>query len=247
MRRVWRRRPIDVRRMARRGAADLRYQVDRARDLVRPAMPAMPTPALLRTAQGQAVEPHTHTIDSHPPTPRRKRGIVALAVVLGAALGALGMFYFDAHSGRRRRARVRDRLSHAGRIFRRDVPRTIERKGRFFGGVARGVRHDAAEMLPLHMRRQQPVDDETLVARVRSEAFRDGRIKAGELHVDAYEGCVTLRGQLDESLASEILSRARRIEGVAQVRSYLHAPGTPAPNKAEAYAASYSGDGRNGA
>jgi osmotically-inducible protein OsmY len=157
------------------------------------------------------------------------------------------MFYFDAHSGRRRRARVRDRFAHAGRIFRRDVPRTIERKGRFFGGVARGVRHDAAEMLPLHMRRQQPVDDETLVARVRSEAFRDGRIKAGELHVDAYEGCVTLRGQLDESLASEVLSRTRRIEGVAQVRSYLHAPGTPAPNKAEAYAAAYSGDGRNGA
>jgi hypothetical protein len=143
------------------------------------------------------------------------------------------MYYLDASSGRRRRARVRDRLSHMRRVFTRNMPERIERRGRFFGGIAKGVRHNAAEFLP---RRHAHVDDETLVARVRSEVLRNTHIKAGEIHVDAYEGCVTLRGQLEEpSDIRRMVERARHVEGVNEVRSYLHLPGTPSPNKAEAY------------
>ena len=117
-------------------------------------------------------------------------------LVAGVAAGALGMYYLDPQSGRRRRALMRDRLAHMRRVLTRQVPRTVERHGRFFGGVAKGIRHEAAEMARLNGH-QATVDDETLVARVRSEALRERGIKAGEIHLDAYEGCVTLRGQLE--------------------------------------------------
>jgi hypothetical protein len=158
-----------------------------------------------------------------------------IAWVFGAfALGALLTFFLDSHSGRRRRALVRDRVAHGRRVVRRDVPRVAQKRMRFLGGVAKGVGHSAAEMVPHHLRRGV-VDDETLVARVRSEALRGDGVKAGEIHVDAYEGCVTLRGQLDhDEEIRRIVAATGRIDGVTQVRSYLHLPGTLPPNKAEA-------------
>lgn len=85
-------------------------------------------------------------------------------------------------------------------------------------------------------------DNETLVARVRSEVLRDGRTKAGELHVDAYEGCVTLRGQIDGQAEIDRLVRVtREIDGVREVRSYLHLPGTLPPNKAQSYQSATNG------
>jgi osmotically-inducible protein OsmY len=77
-------------------------------------------------------------------------------------------------------------------------------------------------------------DDETLVARVRSEALRDARVRPGEVNIDAYEGCVTLRGQVEsEDVMHGLVRAVRHIEGVTAVRSYLHLPGTLPPNKAE--------------
>lgn len=156
-------------------------------------------------------------------------------VFLGAlGLGALAMYYGDRANGRRRRALVRDRFAHLRKVVTRDLPRRAERKGRFAGGVARGIQHGAVGLLD---RRHAAVDDETLVARVRSEALRDRDIHSGEIAVDAYEGCVTLRGQLERrEEIQELVERTRRVEGVTEVRSYLHLPGTPPPNKAPAYA-----------
>jgi osmotically-inducible protein OsmY len=115
------------------------------------------------------------------------------------------------------------------------VPRTVERRGRFMRGVAKGLTHEAAEMVHINGHPDH-VDDETLVARVRSEVLRDRDIKAGEIHIDAYEGCVTLRGQLPHAEDIRYLIEAtKRVEGVREVRSYLHLPGTLPPNKAESY------------
>jgi hypothetical protein len=155
--------------------------------------------------------------------------------VAGAfALGALLTFLLDSHSGRRRRALIRDKVAHGRRVVGRDLPRIAQKRLRFLGGIAKGVSHNAADIVPHHLRRGT-VDDETLVARVRSEALRGHDVKAGEIHVDAYEGCVTLRGQLEhDDEIRRIVVATGRIEGVTQVRSYLHLPGTPPPNKAEA-------------
>jgi hypothetical protein len=155
-------------------------------------------------------------------------------LVVGAALGALLMYVFDPAQGRRRRALVRDRLAHMRRVVTRDVPYTVEKRGRFFRGVARGIAHDTVDALPFN---GHPLaDNETLVARVRSEVLRDDHIKAGEIHVDAYEGCVTLRGQLPHPDEIKRLVRdTAHVEGVREVRNFLHLPGTPPPNKAAVY------------
>jgi hypothetical protein len=158
-------------------------------------------------------------------------------IAVGAAVGALAMYYGDPHQGRRRRALVRDKLTRTRRIFTRDVPHTLERRGRFLRGVATGVRHNAAELAHINGHRV-PVDDDTLVARVRSEVLRDGQLKPGEIHLDAYHGCVTLRGQLEGlELIERVIEQTKHVPGVREVRSYLHLPGTPPPNKAEAYEA----------
>src|SRR5450759_2178373 len=61
---------------------------------------------------------------------RAPRGRIALAA--GAvSIGAAAMYYLDPHSGRRRRALVRDRLAHSRRVITRDVPKVAERRGRF--------------------------------------------------------------------------------------------------------------------
>lgn len=162
-----------------------------------------------------------------------RRPVVVLAV--GAGIGALSMYYLDAQAGRRRRALVRDRLVHMRSLLTRKVPRTVERRGRFITGVAKGLTHDAAGMARLNGH-HAPADDETLVARVRSEVLREREIKAGEIHVDAYEGCVTLRGQLaHEDEIRRLIDATRHVDGVREVRSYLHLPGTLPPNKAESY------------
>jgi hypothetical protein len=156
-----------------------------------------------------------------------------IALVAGAvSIGAAAMYYLDPHSGRHRRALVRDRLAHIRRVITRDVPKAAERRGRFLHGVAKGVQHAAAEILP---HRHAHADDETLVARVRSEVLRGAGVKAGEIHVDAYEGCVTLRGQLEQAGdIQHIVDATKRVEGVTEVRNYLHLPGELAPNKAAA-------------
>ena len=146
------------------------------------------------------------------------------------------MYYADPHAGRRRRALMRDRLVHAGHLITRRAPLRVERRMRFMRGVASGVRHDAAALVHIDGGHERIADDETLVARVRSEVLRDRHVKAGEIHIDAYEGIVTLRGQAGAHEISDLVTATTRVEGVRGVRNYLHTPGTPPPNKAEGYA-----------
>jgi len=173
--------------------------------------------------------PHLHRDE----TPRRR--LSSRALLVGAAIGLLAMFYFDPASGRRRRALVRDKFARVRHIFTRDVPRGIEKRARFFGGVARGVGHETAGLV-LHDGHHVDVDDETLVARVRSEALRNSNIKSGEVNVEAYQGAVTLRGQIEHpGDIRRLIEATRRVDGVREVRSYLHLPGTLPANKAEVY------------
>jgi osmotically-inducible protein OsmY len=209
---------------------------DRATSATNATMQALS--ARLPAAQRRARTAAQTASDIAGETTKRGRAAIAHAprnrFAIAAAtfsLGALVMYFFDRASGRRRRALVRDRFAHIRRVLTRDVRRAAERRGRFVRGVARGVRHDAADLIPHGYRR---VDDDTLVARVRSEVLRRADVPSGDIHIDVYEGCVTLRGQLgtDDEI-HRVVERTRRVDGVADVRSYLHLPGTPPPNKAE--------------
>lgn len=70
-------------------------------------------------------------------------------------------------------------------------------------------------------------DDARLRDRVESELFRDPALPKGDIVIDAVGGVVTLRGQVDPALLEDLPVRVAAVEGVVDVRSLLHAPGTP--------------------
>jgi hypothetical protein len=84
-------------------------------------------------------------------------------LLMGGALGALAMYFLDPHEGRRRRARTRDKVVHAGkrlneasRVTARD---TVHR--------AYGVLANARKLF-----QHEEVADDVLIERVRAELGR---------------------------------------------------------------------------
>ncbi len=250
----WSRRPVRPARVLRHAADSARETLHHAGHHARPAELQHTLEAAVphaRAAADRAAHTLQHTAaparsalgsiaDECGPVRRTARDInermtwtrmrLPLPYVLGiAAVVAAVMYFADRQSGKRRRALVRDKLSHTQRVVRRDLPRKVEKRGRFFQGVVTGIQHNAGELI--HREQMPPPDDETLKARVRSQVLRDAELKGGEINIDAYEGCVTLRGQLDDdSTIRHVVAATRHVSGVREVRNYLHTPGTDPPN-----------------
>jgi len=122
-------------------------------------------------------------------------------LALGAALVAVAVAFVEPKGGPGRRARL---LSHL-----------------------RGLRHRV-----MHLREQQKPqpNDATLVAKVESEVFRDTEVPSGSVNVNAENGVVVLRGQLEsEQLIAQLVAKVRKVQGVQDVESLLHLPGAEAP------------------
>lgn len=82
-------------------------------------------------------------------------------------------------------------------------------------------------------------DDNTLRDRVETELFRRAWVPKGNFNIDVVDGVVELRGQLKHQTDIDTLIKdARAVPHVKDVRSFLHLPGTPAPNKESAIDAS---------
>jgi len=64
---------------------------------------------------------------------------------------------------------------------------------------------------------------------VESEIFRAADAPRGQVSVNAENGVVFLRGEVDREWIDRLGSDAERVAGVMAVRNLLHAPGTPAP------------------
>jgi hypothetical protein len=63
-----------------------------------------------------------------------------------------------------------------------------------------------------------------------AELFRDSRIPKRAISVNAENGVVFLRGEVEDRAWIERLGAdAGAVEGVKAVRNLLHVPGTPAP------------------
>jgi osmotically-inducible protein OsmY len=78
-------------------------------------------------------------------------------------------------------------------------------------------------------RGEQP-DDVTLAHKVESIVFRDPRFPKGQINVNAEDGEVFLRGQVDDpELVRELERSVSQVPGVRRVENLLHLPGTPAP------------------
>lgn len=261
MRAMWRRQHVSPRRMLGHVARDGRHMAERRMPSWLPQQGATMMDALRDRVDGRPHLglPHRSSRESyddghahldvpyhvHEPSVDRAgddagmqtgSGLSAAPFVIAAATalaGAALAYYFDPVSGRRRRALVRDKLARVRNVTTHDVPGRVEKRKRFLQGKVRGVQHGITDIMHPH---RGLTDDDTLVARVRSEALRSARIPAGEIHVDAYEGCVTLRGQLEgDDMIRRLVSATRHIDGVREVRSYLHLPGTLPPNKAEVF------------
>jgi hypothetical protein len=140
----------------------------------------------------------------------------------GAALGAGLAYFFDPDSGRRRRHELVDRTAGA---FRRGG-RRAERAGRAVGAQVYGMSQQVQH------RHEVPkdFDDATLARKVETEIFRPADVPKGQIVVNVQDGVVQLRGEVDgPELISELVEKARSVQGVRDVENLLHVPGTPAP------------------
>jgi osmotically-inducible protein OsmY len=146
----------------------------------------------------------------------------ASGVLAGAAAGAAGAYFLDPQNGKRRRHVAFDR---AMALLRRGAAEG-ERKARYTAGVAKGAAREAAgagegaEALP----------DPELANKVRTEIFRGADAPKGDVVVNVQDGVVQLRGEVERpELIETLIEQTRKVQGVKDVESLLHTPGTPAP------------------
>jgi osmotically-inducible protein OsmY len=123
------------------------------------------------------------------------------SLLLGAGGGAALLYFLDPDHGARRRNAVQSQAQ----------------------GITQKVSNLKEEGKP------QP-DDVTLAHKVESEIFRDADAPKGKVNVNAVDGVVTLRGEIESDDQIEQLEAAtRKVQGVQEVENLLHMPGTPAP------------------
>jgi len=139
------------------------------------------------------------------------------------AFGALLTYFFDPQNGRRRRALARDR-----------IPAFFRSASRKAGDAGSAVTSEAsaAKQKATHLKEEekpQP-DDVTLARKVETEIFRDADIPKGRINVNAENGKVVLRGEVEQpELIKDLEQRTKKVQGVEEVENLLHVPGTPAP------------------
>jgi osmotically-inducible protein OsmY len=151
-----------------------------------------------------------------------ERAAIPLAALVGATCGALAEFFFlDRRNAARRRHLIRDRTRAA---MRRRAHASV-RRAKYLEGVAEGIAHRASQVAPGRRARRERPDDITLAQRVESTAFRRAHVPKDSVSVNAENGVVFLRGQLERPEDIEALARAvAAVEGVREVRNLLHTP-----------------------
>lgn len=88
--------------------------------------------------------------------------------------------------------------------------------------MLRGAVHHVTHPLP-----GLPVDDVTLVDKIKSEVLGRDPFAHWRITLDAVGGRVSLRGEIpDASQAATLEHEVRRVAGVVEVVNYLHVPGT---------------------
>jgi osmotically-inducible protein OsmY len=145
--------------------------------------------------------------------------------LFGGAVGAAAVYFLDPEQGARRRSIAIDK----SRSYARQGADEAQRKATYAEGVARGAAHPGDDTQPGEL------DDVTLTRKVESEIFRGADAPKGQVDVNAEDGVVYLRGELDAPAQIEALAgAAARVPGVRAVKNLLHAPGEDAPTKEEA-------------
>lgn len=156
-----------------------------------------------------------------------RRKVFRLAVVSGA--GAAAAYFFDPENGRARRTQARDQAQ--AKLRRREAER--DRQARHEANVAAGQAAEAQGAGVPH-----PSDDVDVVQVVK-QALSSVDVETTDVTVESVDRVVTLRGEVASREAREKIEKAvSSTPGVVEVQSFLHTPGTPAPNKAASLRAS---------
>jgi osmotically-inducible protein OsmY len=138
-------------------------------------------------------------------------------------LGAALTYFFDPQQGARRRNVTRDRVL----AFFRQRGRQLERAGRGVQAEAYGAVQKAK-----HRKEEEKLDtdDVTLARKVETEIFRDPDVPKGQINVNAEDGVVILRGEVERpELIADLEEKTRSVQGVKGVENLLHTPGAEAP------------------
>ena len=151
-------------------------------------------------------------------------------VLTTGALAAIGAYFLDPQSGKRRRGLATDK---AGKWLRRGK-QGAESKASYAGDVAAGTAAQASsrsDREPAETR----LNDPALARKVESEIFRDDDPHTrGAVSVNAENGVVYLRGQLTNATQiGALVAQAQKVEGVRQVENLLHTESSAAPTKSD--------------
>jgi osmotically-inducible protein OsmY len=117
-----------------------------------------------------------------------------------------------------RAASVARKGSHRGRRFARHAYSEVAGRTR---RLANSVSHETPDL-----------DDATLAHKVESILFRDREVPKGRINVNAENGVVFLRGEVDgPDLLQTLENRVGKVKGVKGVENLLHLPGQPPPDR----------------
>ena len=143
---------------------------------------------------------------------------------LSAAMGGAALAYFlDPQNGRRRRNQGRDQLLSLARHGTKRARKLVHHATSDAAGQARRAAH------ALRKREEVELDDTTLVDKVESIVFRKHDVPKGQININAENGVVFLRGQVeDPELVGTLEGRVRKVRGVKDVENLLHTPEAPA-------------------
>lgn len=148
--------------------------------------------------------------------------------VLAFSAGATIAYFLDPQLGRTRRTKTKDQVAGAVRRRRRRIETQVEQKTDYLQDRAHGLKQEVARSPET----QTPDNDRTLVDKVRSEVLGQEEFRPYTINVDAADGVVVLRGQMDRPEQIRALRDAvSRVPGVRLVENYLHLPGIPPPNE----------------
>lgn len=141
---------------------------------------------------------------------------------LSAAIGGAALAYFlDQQSGRRRRHQTRDQALSLARQATKRARKLVHHVTADATGTARRAAHAVRPPSDIE------IDDATLVDKVESIVFRNHDLPKGQININAENGVVFLRGQVERSELVEALeTRVRKVNGVKDVENLLHTPET---------------------
>ena len=150
-----------------------------------------------------------------------------MSKLLTGALGAAAAYFLDPDNGARRRNVARDWTTAR---LRRGAEEA-QRKAQYAQGVATGVAQQAKQAVP-GGEQKEPLDDVTLARKVESIIFRPEDAPKDKVSVNAEDGVVYLRGELESrDEIDELVKAANGVDGVRRVENLLHVPAEPAPSK----------------